>query len=163
MFLARTSSAESVPLMECPRAPTGALGRSYGRAQSRVRPRLWLHDNADVLSERCEQAAQPLHREAFEPPPVQVREIGLGHPEPASGGPLRQAPRLNELLNRGRQVGLREQFISIAKPQVRGHIAGARRDRRFIRARLPADLRYDLTHSDAPSAARASRGRPTLL
>jgi hypothetical protein len=40
----------------------------------------------------------------------------LGDAEAASGSPLRQALRLDHVLNRARQVGLCEEFISVAKP-----------------------------------------------
>src|SRR6266704_6395662 len=78
--------------------------RPHRRAQSRARPRarLGLYDDSDVLPERGEQPAQPLDREALEPPPVQVREIWLRDSEAASCRPLRQAPSLNQLLNRVR-------------------------------------------------------------
>ncbi len=116
-----------------------------------------LHDDTHVLPKCCEQPAQALDREAVEPPSIQIREVRLRHTEAARRGPLRQVLRLDQLLNRVCQVGLREQFVGVAQPEVREHVPAAGRDCSFIRGRRPTDLRCGLTHDDPPRAARFVR------
>ena len=49
-----------------------------------------MYDDAHVLPECCEQPTQALDRESVEPPPAQVREVGLRHAEAVGGSPMRE-------------------------------------------------------------------------
>src|SRR5207245_175380 len=137
--------------------------RPHRRAQSRARPRARLgpYDDSDVLPERGQQPAQPLDRAALEPPPVQVREIWLRDPEAASCRPLRQAPSLNQLLNRVRQVGLGKQLVRVAEPPARDPAAAARPDTRAA-PRYGAQCRRPSEPAPAsPSSPSSSRQSST--
>lgn len=131
-------------------------------------------DDAHVLPECREQPAQALDGEAVEPPPVQVREVRLRDAEAAGGGPLRQALRLDQLLNRVRQVGLRKQFVGVVEHvdhprKIHGvdgairatvvildefqHACTAEASERLRHARHPAERRTAERSAEGPSAA----------
>ena len=84
----------------------------HGRTECRAGPgaRLGLHDDADVLPECCEQPAQPFDGESVEPPPAQVREVGLRHAEAVGGSPMRQALPLDPVI----QVRILEEQLTVS-------------------------------------------------